>query len=64
MNNVTVEEFLQVTEADDYFWVNIRQDKEQLYFGYSNEVPDDVKTLKIKSIYIDWASEALGIDVI
>ena len=39
------------------------KDKETVYFGYENEVPDDIKSFIITEIYIDWASEALGIRV-
>ena len=43
--------------------INIRKDKETVYFGYENEGPDDIKSFIITEIYIDWASEALGIRV-
>lgn len=59
----TLGDFLKITSADDYFMINIRKDKETVYFGYENEVPDDIKSLIITEIYIDWASEALGIRV-
>ena len=59
----TLGDFLKITSADDYFMINIRKDKETVYFGYENEVPDEVKSLIITEIYIDWASEALGIRV-
>ena len=57
----TLGDFLKITSADDYFMINIRKDKETVYFGYENEVPDDIKSFIITEIYIDWASEALGI---
>ena len=56
----TLGDFLKITSADDYFMINIRKDKETVYFGYENEVPDDIKSFIITEIYIDWASEALG----
>jgi hypothetical protein len=56
-------DFLKITSADDYFIVNISKDREQIYFGYENEVPDDIKSLIITKVYIDWASKALGIHV-
>jgi hypothetical protein len=59
----TLGDFLNITSADDCFIVNIRKGREQMYFGYENEVPDDIKSLVITKIYIDWASEALGIQV-
>jgi hypothetical protein len=59
----TLGDFLNITSGDDYFIVNIRKGREQIYFGYENEVPDDIKSLVITKIYIDWASEALGIHV-
>jgi len=59
----TLGDFLKITSADDYFMINIRKDKETVYFGYENEVPDDIKSFIITEIYIDWASEALGIRV-
>ena len=59
----TLGDFLKITSADDYFMINIRKDKETVYFGYENEVPDDIKSFIITEIYIDWESEALGISV-
>ena len=59
----TLGDFLKITSADDYFMINIRKDKETVYFGYENEVPDDIKSFIITEIYIDWSSEALGIRV-
>ncbi len=59
----TLGDFLKITSADDYFMINVRKDKETVYFGYENEVPDDIKSFIITEIYIDWASEALGIRV-
>lgn len=59
----TLGDFLKIASADDYYIVNIRKGKEQIYFGYENEVSDDIKSLLITEIYIDWASEALGIHV-
>ena len=41
----------------------IRSGKETLYYGYENEVPDEIKSLKITEIYLDWADEAVGIEV-
>ena len=61
--NQTLGDFLKITSADDYYFVNIRKGREQIYFGYENEVPEDIKSLKVTEIYIDWASEALGIHV-
>jgi hypothetical protein len=61
--NQTLGDFLKITSADDYYIVNIRKGREQIYFGYENEVPEDIKSLKVTEIYIDWASEALGIHV-
>ena len=55
--------FLKITSADDSFMINVHKDKETVYFGYENEVPDDIKSFIITEIYIDWASEALGIRV-
>lgn len=59
----TLGDFLKITSADDYFMINVRKNKEAIYFGYENEIPDDIKSLIITEIYIDWASEALGIHV-
>ena len=59
----TLGDFLKITSADDSFMINVRKDKETVYFGYENEVPDDIKSFIITEIYIDWASEALGIRV-
>lgn len=59
----TLGDFLKITSADDCFVVNIRKGREEIYYGYENEVPEDVKSLKVTDIYIDWASEALGIHV-
>ena len=61
---MTIAELLSKTKADDYFIVNIRKGRERIYFGYAHEVADEVAVMKIESIYIDWASEALGIKVI
>lgn len=60
---MTIGDFLRVTTADDYFIVMIRSGKETLYYGYENEVPDEIKSLKITEIYLDWADEAVGIEV-
>ena len=59
----TLGDFLKITSADDYFMINVRKNKETVYFGYNDEVPDDIKSFIITEIYIDWASEALGIRV-
>lgn len=59
----TLGDFLKITSADDYFMINVHKDKETVYFGYENEVPDDIKSFIITEIYIDWESEALGIRV-
>lgn len=59
----TLGDFLKIVSADDCFIVNIRKEKEKIYFGYEYEVPDDIKSLLITEIYIDWASKALGIHV-
>ena len=59
----TLGDFLKITSADDSFMINVRKDKETVYFGYENEVPDDIKSFIITEIYIVWASEALGIRV-
>ena len=59
----TLGDFLKITSADDYFMINVHKDKKTVYFGYENAVPDDIKSLIITEIYIDWASEALGIRV-
>ena len=59
----TLGDFLKITSADDYFMINVRKDKEMVYFGYESEVPDEIKSFIITEIYIDWASEALGIRV-
>lgn len=59
----TLGDFLKITSADDYFMINVRKNKEAIYFGYENEIPDDIKSLIITEIYIDWASETLGIRV-
>ena len=59
----TLGDFLKITSADDYFMINVYKDKKTVYFGYENEVPDEIKSLIITEIYIDWASEALGIRV-
>ena len=60
----TLGDFLKITSADDYFMINVHKDnKKTVYFGYENEVPDEIKSLIITEIYIDWASEALGICV-
>lgn len=56
-------DFLKITEADDYFWINVKKNREQIYFGYNNEAPEDIKGLFIDQIYLDFASEALGIQV-
>ena len=59
----TLGDFLKITSADDSFMINVRKDKETVYFGYENEFPDDIISFIITEIYIDWASEALGIRV-
>ena len=43
----TLGDFLKITSADDYFMINIRKDKETVYFGYENEVPDDLSLIHI-----------------
>lgn len=48
----TLGDFLKITSADDYFMINIRKDKETVYFGYENEVPDDIKSFIITEIYM------------
>lgn len=59
----TLGDFLKITSADDCFFVNIKKEGEQIYYGYENKVPEKIKSFKITKIYIDWASEALGIYV-
>ena len=54
----TLGDFLNITSADDCFFVNIRKGSEKIYLGYENEVPDEIKALLITEIYIDWDSEA------
>lgn len=60
---MTIGDFLRVTTADDYFTVIISSGEKTLYYGYENEVPDEIKSLKITEIYLDWADEAVGIEV-
>ena len=60
----TLGDFLKITSADDSFiMINVHKNKETVYFGYENAVPDEIKSFIITEIYIDWASEALGIRV-
>lgn len=59
----TLGDFLKITSADDRFIVNIKKDGERVYYGYENEVPEEIKSFRITKIYIDWASEVLGIHV-
>ena len=47
----TLGDFLKITSADDCFVVNIRKGREEIYYGYENEVPEDVKSLKVTDIY-------------
>ena len=53
----TLGDFLKITSADDYFMINIRKDKETVYFGYENEVPDDIKSFIITERH--WESVCL-----
>lgn len=57
-------DFLNITTADDHFFINVQKKREQIYFGYNNEIPEEVKEkYYIEGIYLDFASEALGIEV-
>ncbi len=60
---MTIGDFLKVTTADDYFMVIISSGEKTLYYGYENEVPDEIKSLKITEIYLNWDDEAIGIKV-
>lgn len=62
--NITLKQFLSSISADDYFIVNIRKDKTKLFLGYSNEVPNDILNLIVNKVYIDFPSQALGIDLL
>jgi hypothetical protein len=61
--DITIAKFLQTAKADDYFFINVRRDKERLYLGYTEGVPQNIQALKIKNIYLDFASQAVGINV-
>ena len=60
---MTLKDFLAITSSDDDFLVNINRCREQLFFGYTDEIPETLYKLIIKHVYIDWASECLGIKV-
>ena len=64
---MTVKEYLDITEADDYYWVNIREEnsRKRLYFGYNDRFIGltNLENRNIISVYVDWASECLGIVV-
>ena len=57
-------DFLDITYADDHYFINVNKNREQIYFGYNNEIPEETKVkYYIDGIYLDFASEALGIKV-
>lgn len=64
MLNITIATWIDAVHGDDYYYLNIRRNKEQLFLGYEHEVPDDLKKLRIDTVYVDFASEAFGIKVI
>lgn len=41
----TLGDFLKITSADDSFMINVHKNKETVYFGYENAVPDEIKSL-------------------
>jgi len=51
-------------QGDDYYFLNIHRNNKRIFYGYGNNVPDDVKALIIDTVYVDFASEAFGINVI
>lgn len=61
--NVLLGYLLSIMEADDYFMVNIKKGTETIFYDYNHKVPDEFKLLRVKEVYIDFASEALGIYV-
>lgn len=63
MLNVTVGTWLESVHGDNRFYLNIRRDKEQIFLGYENEVPDEVKSLIIDTVYLDSPDNAFGIKV-
>lgn len=64
MLNITVETWLDSVQGDDCYFLNIRRNNERLFYGRENRVPDDVKNLIIDTVYVDFASDAFGINVI
>ena len=61
---MTVKSFLRITSADDDFFIRIRGDDDEVFYrGKNTKVPPDVSAMKIKDIYIDFPSEAVGIKV-
>ena len=56
-------DFLKITESDDYFLVNIMQNRACLFFGYTDSLPENINNLIVENVYIDWASQCLGIHV-
>jgi len=64
MLNITVGAWLDSVEGDDYYMLNIQKNNKRIFFGYENEVPDEVKKLVIDTVYVDFPSEAFGLEVL
>ena len=59
----TLGDFLKIVSADDYFLIIVKKNGVRVYYGYEDEAPKEIRSLRITKIYLDWASEALGIQV-
>jgi len=64
MLNITVGTWLDSVLGDDYYFLNIHRNNKRIFYGYGNNVPDNVKALIIDTVYVDFASETFGINVI
>lgn len=56
-------EFLDNITVDDFYFINVKQDGASLYYGYNDSMPEELGNLIVNTVYIDFESDALGIEV-
>lgn len=61
---VKLKVFLEAMGADDYYMISVTTSEKNVYFGYAHELPSKLDNFLVQKVYIDWASECLGIYVI
>ena len=59
---INLKDFLDHLMSDESYIISVREKGYSVYYGYNTELPKEFNNLVVDCVYLDFASNALGID--